>query len=442
MLLNLFRRSRSIRVPLKNGNFDMQRVSVKRRPKPIVSRVLSTILISYCVLQTAHYVLPKKDSQSNVESQLKTLQSQVKRLEDKNETSDSQLQHDGDFRVWLPWMRHRKPPMYTPDDPDWREYQKLQQDEKLMTRIKVQVVGMIVQTALPEYASSLFAVGANQNRIHMNLDIIPPVRPPTIYEISCLYFGPDRCTWGWHQLPDNIGSKVQHIFHPFVFREAFYAGLKEFARIFYKISRARVADFYDSVRDQTTRAGSKIEKGAKHAKDTTQVEKVQSQLWINQISDKSKDQWLPFLRGECSDHPSTQSYRDVVKSVTYQQAIEAGCMMFRSTVNSGRALTAGAHVRDAVRVEGSLVWYGTKGKLHLDVRAVYSPENGSIIGKPVVLRAYTIPDTTKWHNKKQSDPATKLPTDKTGTQSPLKQSKETSGGHQPEPSTKEREEGK
>ncbi len=113
--------------------------------------------------------------------------------------------------------------MYTPDDPDWREYQKLQQDEKLMTRIKVQVVGMIVQTALPEYASSLFAVGANQNRIHMNLDIIPPVRPPTIYEISCLYFGPDRCTWGWHQLPDNIGSKVQHIFHPFVFREAFYA---------------------------------------------------------------------------------------------------------------------------------------------------------------------------------------------------------------------------
>lgn len=333
--------------------------------------------------------------------------------------------------------------MYTPDDPDWKEYQKLQQDEKLMTRIKVQVVGMILQTALIDYASSLLAVGANPHRIHANLDIIPPVHPPILYEISCLYFSPDRCTWGWHQLPDNVGSKVHHIFHPFVFSLAFYAGLKQFGQIFYKISRARVADFYDSVRDSTTRTGSKIEKGAKQAKDTTEVEKVQSQLWINQISDKHKGQWLPFLRGEYSDHPSTQSYRDVVKSMTYQQAIEAGCMMFRAMVNQGRALTAGAHVRDAVRVEGSLIWIGTKGKLHLVISAVYSPESGAIVGKPVVLRAYTIPDTTKWHNKKnQSGVATKLPTKETGTQSPLKQSKETPGGQQPESSSKEREEEK
>ncbi|KAK5446224.1 hypothetical protein LTS15_009920 [Exophiala xenobiotica] len=390
------------------------------------------------------YVLPKKETQSSIEGQLKTLQSQAKTLENKNGISDSELQHDPDFSVWLPWMRQRKPPMYTPDDPDWKEYQKLQQDEKLMSHIKVQVVGLIVQTALTNYASSLFAVAANPNRIHMNLDIIPPVYPPTIYEISCLYFRPGECSWGWRQLSDNVGSKVQHIFHPYVFSLAFYSGLKAFGEISYNISRARMTDFYNSVRDSTTRVSSGVDKGAKQAKDTTEVKKVQSQLWFDKLSDKQKHQWLPFLRGELySDCTSTQSYRDVVKSMTYQQAIEAGCLVFHAVVMQGRALTAGAHVRDAVRVEGSLIWIGTKGRLRLDISAVYSPESGAIVGKPVVLRSYTIPDTTKWHSKKmQSGAATTVPNGETRAQSPLKQPKETPGAQQPESSTKEKDEEK
>ncbi|KIW20350.1 hypothetical protein PV08_00925 [Exophiala spinifera] len=452
MLRYLFRRSRSIRVPLKNGIFDLQRVSVKKKSKPIVSRVLTTFLISYCVLNTIRYVIPQKDSQGKAGpvsertavpgGWLESVRGQGK-IQDhsKATTGDSKLYQQEAFRMWLPWMRARAPPMYTADDPDWKEYQKLQQDEKLITSIKLQVVQMALETALPRYRMNMAAVGANPYVVRMDLDVVPPIYPPEIYEVSCLCFESNRVTMDWQRLSPGVGSKVYHVFHPIQAGNAFYYGLRQFVTVSYAITRARLIDFYNSIQKS---ANSGENDGGEHNEATgtlSESDKLESKLWINGLSDKDKAPFLPYLRGEYSEQLSVRAYRDMVKSITYQQAIESGVVVFRAKMNALRALSGQLHVRDGVTVEGSLVWVGTRGRFRLNVRAIYSPERGSIVGNVFLERAYIVPDTSKWHSKKrgQQDGVIVQPAvEADSTQTPVKPSKEQESP-QSESSTEEKD---
>ncbi|KAJ9637514.1 hypothetical protein H2204_004663 [Knufia peltigerae] len=453
MLRYLFRRSRSIRVPLKNGVFDLQRVSVKKQSKPIASRVLTTFLISYCVLNTIRYVVPQKDSQgkSGPVSETKDTsggwldgaRDQSKVQEHSQATTfDSKLQQQEGFRVWLPWMRARAPPMYTPDDPDWKEYQKLQQDQKLITSIKLQVVQMALETALPRYRLNMAAVGASPYVVRMDLDVVPPIYPPEIYEVSCLCFESNKLSIAWQELSPGVGSKVYHVFHPVQAGNAFYYGIRQFVTVSYAITRARLIDFYNFVQKPAADGDKDVGENTPNTSALSESDKLESKLWINGLSEKDKAPFLPYLSGEYSEQLSVRAYRDMVKSITYQQAIESGVVVFRAKMNALRALSGQLHVRDGVSVEGSLVWIGTRGRFRLNVRAIYSPERGSIVGNVFLERAYIVPDTSKWHKKKrrqrQNDVIVQPPVETDSTQTPVKPLKDSESA-QPDSSTTEKD---
>lgn len=421
--------------------------------RPIASRVLTTFLISYCVLNTIRYVVPQKDSQGKPGPVSETkdtsggwldgARDQSKVQEHSQATTfDSKLQQQEGFRVWLPWMRARAPPMYTPDDPDWKEYQKLQQDQKLITSIKLQVVQMALETALPRYRLNMAAVGASPYVVRMDLDVVPPIYPPEIYEVSCLCFESNKLSIAWQELSPGVGSKVYHVFHPVQAGNAFYYGIRQFVTVSYAITRARLIDFYNFVQKPAADGDKDVGENTPNTSALSESDKLESKLWINGLSEKDKAPFLPYLSGEYSEQLSVRAYRDMVKSITYQQAIESGVVVFRAKMNALRALSGQLHVRDGVSVEGSLVWVGTRGRFRLNVRAIYSPERGSIVGNVFLERAYIVPDTSKWHKKKrrqrQNDVIVQPPVETDSTQTPVKPLKDSESA-QPDSSTTEKD---
>lgn len=422
--------------------------------RPIVSRVLTTFLISYCVLNTLQYVLPQKESQEKAGSVsentdapggwLDSVRGRSKVQEHSKSTTPNSKPHQQEgFRVWLPWMRARAPPMYTPDDPDWKEYQKLQQDEKLITSIKLQVVQMALEAALPRYRLNMAAVGASPFVVRMDLDVVPPIYPPEIYEVSCLCFESNKLSMDWQELSPGVGSKVHHVFHPIQAGNAFYYGLRQFVTVSYAITRARLIDLYKSVQKPGTGGENDGGEYTQGTSALSESDKLETKLWINGLSDKDKAPFLPYLRGEYSEQLSVRAYRDMVKSITYQQAIESGVVVFRAKMNALRALSGQLHVRDGVTIEGSLVWVGTRGRFRLNVRAIYSPERGSIVGNVFLERAYIVPDTSKWHIKKgrkrHDDVISQPPVETDSEQTPVKSSKEPETPQSDSSTTKEKD---
>lgn len=301
------------------------------------------------------------------------------------------------------WVRRKLPPRYGADDPDWKAFQNLQQNQKLLEQVKLDVAKMVgKQLKSPKHVSLLRDIGVvGSLSMRIRLELVTPIYPPFVYEVPCIFVAPGKYVFGWRPLPESVGSKMVHIFHPLVFAKAFYAGLKEFWMSSYQITRARVADRLRSARGPITgeeaRKRDKAYSPTKWWSKLTEVEKAHLRLPINRLSETEKKSWLPFLRGEYGEQPSTQGYRDIVKSMTYQGAIESACAVFRANWVHGQTSSLHLHMRDACLIEGSIECVGDRGKLHLDVTAVYSPETNSIIGPPLITKSYIIPDTARWH---------------------------------------------
>ncbi|KIX01467.1 uncharacterized protein Z518_09193 [Rhinocladiella mackenziei CBS 650.93] len=423
----LFPRARTIRVPLRNGDITLQRVSVIKRSKPVLSRLLTTFLTSYCVIKTAGYIFPRE-----VEGSRNIIASEVERLKKeeqsqpiasqwgkhwenahskipKNETSNTEQASESnlpeDIHLMLPiWVRRKSAGPWSVKHPDDKLFQKLQQDKKLLREVKIEVAKLVVDKKLKNDQYDIWLNQIRHNgQVGVALEMVPPLYPPVDYEIPCVWISPNEVSWGWRRLPDNVGGKMDRVFHPIIFAEAFYAGLREFAKASYIITKARISDRYNTLMDRSpstkNKANTETLASNQPHKTLTADEKAHMRLPVTRLSEKEKKMWLPFLQGEYGEDASRQGYRDLVKSMTYQGAIETACAVFRTNWVRGQANVMQGHVRGACEIKGYLECFGEKGRLHVDVTAVYSVEINSIIGLPVVTQAYVIPDVEKWYEQ-------------------------------------------
>ncbi|KAK4938177.1 hypothetical protein LTR10_021336 [Elasticomyces elasticus] len=433
MLRYLFRPARTIRVPLKNGEFDLQRVTVKRKSKVDVPRLVTTFLLSYCVVRTVSHVLSAEEKQRNNRFDAEELKKQLERQNAVVKGStDSQQQQDEGIPFMLPlWFRRKRAPLYTADDPDWQAFQKVQQDQKVMSDIIRAVMDMVEkEIGTSRYKQSVRAACPDGRILaKTKLSLVPSLYPPDIYEVPCVLLKPNGLSVGWRQLPENVGSKMDHIFHPLAFANAFYAGFKVFCKVSYQITYARLTDRFNSSKTSPSDDASMKEKSVlpqtEQKKAVTETEKTLSGLVSNRLSEDDKAKWLPFLHGEYGERSGMRNYRDLVKSMTYRGAIDEACGMFRAKwVTAQKALQTHANIRNECSIQGSVDLVGTRGVLHLDVFVAYSPANNAIISPLIVHRAYLIPNSRTWHDEKYGRSVARTSSDeKTAGQSPWKDSK-------------------
>lgn len=309
------------------------------------------------------------------------------------------------------WFRRKLPSRYTADDPEWKAFQKVQQDQKLMSEVKQAVMDMVVKEIRKDRWKPSLREVCPTGRIlaKYSLYFVPRLYPPAIYEVPCVFVMRDGIRIGWRQLPDHMGRKMDHIFHPVVFAGAFYAGFKVFCTVSYQITQARLTDRFNSMKEPTradvTKEGKTELPKVQETKTLSETEKTISRLLASKLSEGDKAMWLPFLHGEYGERPSLRPYRDLVKSMTYWGAIEEGCGMFRAKWVLGQRASMQSQIRDACKIEGFVDLIGTRGRVHIDVSVSYSPERDAMVGPLVIHRAYLVPDATRWYNEENGQDA-------------------------------------
>ncbi|KAI1613772.1 hypothetical protein EDD37DRAFT_484051 [Exophiala viscosa] len=430
MLRYLFRQARTVRVPLKNGEFDIQRVTVKRKSKVDISRLLTTFLISYCVVRTVSYVLSRGDKQSDSRIDAERWKKELEGQQDAVATGSTIAEQEG-IPFMLPiWLRRRRSPLYTADDPDWKAFQKAQQDKKLMSEMRVAIIQLLEKEINKDkWRPSIQAINAGGKiQTRSSLILVPPLFPPDIYEVPCVFVVPGGLKVGWRRLPQHMGSRLDHIFHPVVFTDAFYVAFQVFCKTSYQITHARLTDRFNSSKSSSADGVPPAEIGElsqTEEKKVSETEKTLSRLVSQRQSEDDKAIWLPFLHGEYGERPAMRNYRDLVKSMTYRGAIDEACGMFRAKWIIGLSnMQAKTAIRDGCTIEGTVDLVGVRGVVRLFVLVAYSPESNAITSPLVIVRANIVPHAARWHDEKYGAPVVSTSSrEKTVEQSPWKDSK-------------------
>ncbi|EXJ67355.1 uncharacterized protein A1O5_09368 [Cladophialophora psammophila CBS 110553] len=370
---------------------------------PIFYRLFTTIALTYCVAKTINYVYPDTahGSRPQVESVKKTRESQDRSRSwqehwDKANTNGSTNQPDV-IHLMLPiWIRRTKPQPWDPDDPTWKSIQSLHADTKRLREITKAIQESLKREVVKKYGRVLLELGG-KFAFHAGWRLAPPLYAPTTYEVPCIFLEPGTVSYGWRQLPNSMGGKMDRVFHPIVLAKAFFYGFREFAWASYLITKARLIDQLNSL-------GATVKDPSTPQNPLSEDEKAHRRLSFGKISEKDKTFWLPFLRGEYGEHDSRRAYRDLVKSMTYQGAIESGCAVFRAYWIHGQEKIMQSYTRDSVLMVGEIAFVGDRGTLFVHAVAVYSPETDSLIGPPILKHAYVVPDREKWVEEKVPNP--------------------------------------
>lgn len=245
-----------------------------------------------------------------------------------------------------------------------------------------------------------------------------------------LFIDSSEVKFGWRVLPDSTGSRVERIFHPIIFAEAFAVGVKEFALATFLITRARILDRINETKIVSYKVdhknGSPPLSTSIIDQQASEEDKAKLRFPTTRASDRDMKVLLPFLRGQFGEESSRQKYRDLVKSMTYQTAIEHACATFNTAWLSRQFAALQNTPRGACQVRGFVDCIGARGKYRLEVMAIYLPSENAFVGRPVILGAFVIADLPKWSGKgeerlSKSPSATDSEVDKTTQSNPAQQ---------------------
>ncbi|ETI25961.1 hypothetical protein G647_02738 [Cladophialophora carrionii CBS 160.54] len=404
MLRSLFRRPPSVRVPIQNGTVDLQRVAITRRTSssPVLYRVFTTVAVTYFVASTINYVYP--DSAHSSERSTGTVKNGAGPYDhtkvwrenwDKAEATVSQNE-PAVIHLMLPiWIRKQEPEPWKADDPTWKSFQALADDKKRLKDITATIKKSLMKAVLIKYGRTLMELSSEQLNgerkvtYHESWRLAPPLYAPATYEVPCVFVEPDKTSYGWRQVPPSVGEKMDRVFHPIGLAKAFYHGVEEFVWASYLITRARLVDQINSLTG--TERPPSIPQAA-----LSEDEKALKRLAIGRVPEDTKESFLPFLRGEYGEHESRRAYRNLVKTMTYQGAIESACAVFQAHWIQGQERSMQAHSRNSVILRGNIAFVGDRGTLFMHAVAVYSPETNSLVGQPIIKDLYLSPNMEKW----------------------------------------------
>jgi hypothetical protein len=255
-----------------------------------------------------------------------------------------------------------------------------------------------------------------KHQLASSLEIIPPIYAPESYEVPCISIHPSgQVSFGWRPLSRAASAKMERMFHPVIFSQAFWSGVKAFSTTTFTITKARALDWLYGPEPATIvlqlrkAHGLNAVTSIRFSRPLSREQTIIVQLPINQIPDQQAVTTLPFLRGDSEkDSNVKKNYRNVLNSTTYKDAIEHAATVFKQTWIS-RQMTAVKYSSGGVcSMRGTIDCIGERGKYRLEVSALYIPSEDVFIGKPLITKSYIIPDLPKFEAKSIPAPGTPI----------------------------------
>ena len=321
--------------------------------------------------------------------------------------SESESGTDSIVQLTLPiWFRERQREFLQETDPEWQACLQFQQDQKKVREVYTKVYNMVApQLRHPSHQLQLQYIAASGN-VGANFEMVVPILKPIGYYVLCIRFG--RLPAGrnidvaWSALPSAGSAKIQRMFHPVVFSQAFFAGVKAFSFTTFYITKAKILDQLHGP-EPSRMSVSMVQKDSRKIVTHLAIEKGLSreqqlitQLPINRLPEKQAKPALPFLKGGPVAHESIMktNYRSVISSTTYSEAIEHASGVFKQSWLDGQISAVQDTTKGLVVIKGHLDCFGQHGRYRLEVAAFYLPGQDGFVGAPQITNAYIMPDLT------------------------------------------------
>ena len=206
---------------------------------------------------------------------------------------------------------------------------------------------------------------------------------------------------GWTALPPAGSAKIERMFHPVVFSQAFFAGVKAFSLTTFYITKAKILDQFRGAEpskitvSMVQNGNGKILTHLWIEKGLTREQQLITQLPMNRLPDKQAKLALPFLKGGPAKESIMKSnYRNMISSTTYSDAIEHASGVFKQTWLDGQMAAVQDTTKGVVVIKGYLDCFGHHGRYRLEVAAFYLPGQDIFVGAPQVTNAFIMPDLT------------------------------------------------
>lgn len=417
MLRSLFRRQRTVRVPLEEtpAGHQVREVKIYRRAISKPSNLVTTFFVAYFVFRlldsyvgedektrakrTGSLEQWKKNQDLGPSIQQNTHRSDhwkkaheaIQKSSPKTAAKSSldastelgNQPSDVISTITIPvWFRAKKGTLYQPGDEEFREYVRIQSDEKKMIDLKRQVARMATERlANPAHQMNLKHIGF-QGEVHIALELVPQLFPPPVYEVPAIVLFKDGISYGWKELRPEIGSRLESVMRPSVAYAASKASVKAFFLASWAIAKAKIF-------------GGHVAFGQSHPQGTVMTKKELEQ--DNDIP--SASQWptdakamQELVRAVHSSQNTRAVHSELLKTIPFSVAIQFAAATFRRRQLIGQAHMQQHRARGVIQVRGSLMCMGETGKYKTTVIAFYLPSEDKFLGPLVIGNAYIIKD--------------------------------------------------
>lgn len=280
--------------------------------------------------------------------------------------------------------------MYTSDDPEAKDFVRIQSDPKKIEQLKRQV-GQWAGSRLknPAHDINLRYIGFN-GQVGVALSLVPQLHPPPLYEVPALVIFKDGIGLGWKVLRPDLGSRMEAVFRPSVTYAAAKASLNVFFLTSYAILKAKVTGNQPMVVNFKPRPTS----STMSAKD---IDRDNSMPSMSSLPAGMNAAALQELMKVLHNGANTRErHSDLIKQLPLSTAVQMAAATFRQKQLLGTAQAQQTRARGVLQVRGHIVCMGERGQYQLDVVAFYLPSEDKFLGPLVLSNAYVVKDYNQW----------------------------------------------
>ena len=181
----------------------MQRVHITRSLKRPAVLAIVVPLMTFIIIRTSDLWLP-----DNLKPALDSSESSLARWKQDDGLKAAAKQ----THLLLPfpvWFRRKHSVRYWIDDPEWQEYEKLQNDQtrlKALYRIVARetITTVIADKRMKDYILRELKCGPH---LDISFDVRIPSRPKDVYEIPAIAISANQITPIWQTLPERYGGE-------------------------------------------------------------------------------------------------------------------------------------------------------------------------------------------------------------------------------------------
>lgn len=298
--------------------------------------------------------------------------------------------------VTLPvWIRERKCPLYQSSDSEYKEYVKLQSDEKRIADLKRQVGNWAISRLKNPIHQRNLAYIDFKGHVTVVLELVPQLHPPPLYEVPCLVVFRDGLGLGWKVLAPEIGSKMESLMRPGIAYAAAKASFKAFFSTSYAIAKAK---FSGGDAPKIITFGNH-----NHKPPTSTPDSIMSKKEIERDNNiPSMSQWpsnpsiQELLRAVHNGQSFQERHNNLIKNIPFSTAIQIAAATYKHKHLHAMAQDQQRRTRGTVQVRGAIVCLGDRGKYRMDVTAVYLPAEDKFIGPMMLNNAYIVKNYSQW----------------------------------------------